>query len=266
MDVTGKIALVTGGGRGIGRGIVLELGRNGADVVIADIVLEDAQNVTTEVEELGRRSMSIRVDVTDQGSVESMVVEALTRFGRIDILVNNAGVIGAPGWETRERPNDEDWEFVLDVNLRGMVRVTDAVTPHMKERRSGKILNITSVAGRQGSLTSAAYSASKAGGINLTQVTALDLAPYNINVNAICPGLIWTPMWVRIAQRRSLHEDDQTGLSRREIFDRMVRERTPLGREQTPEDIGNAVCFLASDYARNITGQALNVSGGSHMN
>ena len=136
----------------------------------------------------------------------------------------------------------------------------------MRERRYGKIVNIASVAGRIGSTTSAPYSISKAGVISYTQAIGLEEAKHNINVNAICPGLLWTPLWRRIAVRHGAHRDEDKGLTDREVFDKYVKERTPLGREQTPEDIGNAVAFLASDAAQNITAQALNVSGGSHIN
>ena len=265
MDVTGKVALVTGGGRGIGRGIAIALGKNGADVAVADLNLGDAQNVAREVADMGRESIPVHVDVTDQQSVDGMVDEVIARFGRIDILVNNAGVIAAAGWEERERPNEEDWDATYEVNVKGTARVTDAVAPHMKERRYGKIVNISSVAGRQATMTSMPYSASKAAVISYSQSAALELAPFDINVNTICPGLLWTPMWERISYRWSLDEELSEGLSPREVFDRTVKRRTPLGREQTPEDIGNLATFLASDYAKNITGQAINVSGGSHM-
>ena len=266
MDVTGKIALVTGGGRGIGRGIAGVLARNGADIAVADVNLDDALGVAAEISDTGRQSMAQQVDVTVQGSVDSMVEAVLDRFGRIDILINNAGIIGAPGWEERETPSEEDWDSIYAVNVKGIARATQAVAPHMKERRYGKIVNIASIAGRLGSPTSAAYAASKASVINMTQTWAVELAGSNINVNAICPGLLWTPMWMRIATRFGTIPSDHTGRSPREVFDRHVEQRIPLKREQTPEDIGNAASFLASDYAQNITGQALNVSGGSHMN
>jgi NAD(P)-dependent dehydrogenase (short-subunit alcohol dehydrogenase family) len=266
MDITDKVALVTGGGRGIGRGISLVMARNGADVAVVDLNLQDAQGVAAEIAALGRSAIAVEADVADQASVDSMVNTVVERFGRIDILVNNAGVIAAPGWESRELPSDEDWDLIMSINVRGVARVTETVAPHMMKRRYGKIVNIASIAGRLGSRTSSPYSASKSAVISMTQTAAVDLAEFNINVNAICPGLLWTPMWRRIAARyEKIHEQDR-GLSEREVFDRYVAERIPLGREQTPEDIGNAATFLASDLASNITGQALNVSGGSHMN
>ena len=266
MDVTDKVAIVTGGGRGIGRGIALALARNGADVVIAEIIDENGRKTAGEVEGLGRKSLAIAADVTDQDSVEGLVREVLTHFGHIDILVNNAGIIGAPGWEQRERTNEEDWDMVYEVNVKGVARVTDAVAPHMRERGYGKIVNIASIAARQGNPRNPPYNVSKAGVVSLTQSYALELAPHNINVNAICPGLIWTAMWERIARRPSMTPESAQGLSIREVFEDSVKERIPSGREQTPDDIGNVATFLASDAARAVTGQAINVDGGSRMN
>lgn len=265
MDVTGKTAVVTGGGRGIGRGIALALARNGADVAVADIIAENARSVAAEAQALGRRATALRLDVTNRQSVADMAAAALAEFGRIDILVNNAGVIGAAGWEERDTPNEDDWEFIFEINVKGIARATDAVAPHMRERKSGKIINIASIAGRQGSARNPPYNVSKAGVISLTQSQALALAPHNINVNAICPGLLWTPMWERITAREAMTPNPQ-GKTQRELFDEHVQAQIPLGRAQTPDDIGNLAAFLASDYARNITGQAINVSGGLFMN
>ena len=265
MDVIGKTAVVTGGGRGIGRGISLALARNGADIVVADIIVGNAEGVADEVRALGRRSLALRLDVASRQSEEAMTAQALSEFGAIDILVNNAGVIGAQGWERRETPNEEDWNLIFEINIRGVARVTDAVAGHMKERRYGKIVNIASIAGRRGSNRNPPYNASKAGVINLTQSQAQMLAPYNINVNAICPGLLWTPMWERIAARGTMTPNPE-GKTRRELFVEYVEEGTPLRREQTPDDIGNLAAFLASEYARNITGQSINVDGGLNMN
>ena len=265
MDVTDQIAIVTGGGRGIGRAISHVLESNGAKVVIADINEGDAQAVCKEIDEHGGRSLAVAVDVTDKGSVEGMASQTLGEFGRIDILVNNAGTIGAPGWEGRDRPNDDDWNHIHNVNVKGIARVTDAVVEHMQSRKYGKIVNIASVAGRTGTRTNFAYGASKAAAINLTRCYAMDLAPFSINVNCVCPGLVWTKMWERIASRRiGLSIDDE--MTTRESFDKFVEMNTPLGREQTPEEIANAVAFLASDAASGITGQSLNVDGGYAMN
>ena len=265
MDVTGKVAVVTGGGRGIGRGITLVLAGNGADVAVADINGDGARDVANEVIALGRQSIGVNIDVTDQASVDEAVAEVIDHFGRVDILVNCAGIIASPGWEGRATHNEEDWDLTYEVNVKGIARVTDSVTPGMKDRRYGKIVNIASVSGRQGTLTNIPYGVSKAGVINLTQAQALDLAQYSINVNSICPGLVWTNMWGRIAEQWGQSRPEWEGKTGREIYDGTVSVRTPLGRDQTPEDMGYAVSFLASDYAKNITGQSINVSGGFFM-
>ena len=266
MDLTDRVAIVTGAGRGIGRGIATVMARCGATVAVADINIDDASSVAAELAAMGRDSVALKADVTDQAEVDALAESVIDRFGRIDAVVNNAGIIAAPGWENRENPDEQDWDMLYEVNVKGVARVTEAVLPHMRERRCGKIVNIASVAGRIGSTTSAPYSISKAGVISYTQAIAIEEAQHNINVNAVCPGLLWTPLWRRIAVRHGINRDEDKGMTAREVFDKYVKERTPLGREQTPEDIGNAVAFLASDAAKNITGQALNVSGGSHIN
>ena len=265
MDVTDKFSVVTGGGRGIGRGISLMLARNGAHVAVADVNVENAKKVAAQVADLGRRSLVVALDVTDQESTDRMVEEVIESFGRVDILVNNAGVIGAEGWEQREKPNEDDWDLIFEVNVKGIARVTDAIVPNMKDNRYGKIINIASIAARQGDRGNPPYAVSKSGVISLTQSQALDLAPHNINVNAICPGLLWTPMFERIINRSAVTPNPE-GKSDRELFLDRVAASIPLGREQTPDDIGNLASFLASDYACNITGQPINVSGGRFMN
>lgn len=265
MDVTSKIALVTGGGRGIGRGIALVLAKNGANIIVADINLDASHSVAGEIISLGRESIPTYLDVTSQQSIDDMMTEVLENFGKIDILVSNAGVIGAQGWENRDETSMEDWDLTYEVNVKGMVRTIETIVPHMKNRRYGKIINIASIAGRQGTVTSVPYAASKAAVINLTRSLAIKLAPFDINVNAICPGLLWTPMWRRIADHFTTTKEAYDGMSQKEAFEHDVKMRIPLGREQTPEDIGNVTAFLASDIARNITGQSINVSGGSHM-
>ncbi len=268
-DLSGKVALVTGAGRGIGRGISLALAEQGADIAVADLLTDNAERVSDEARGLGRRAVALSVDVTDRQSIADAVSEALRRLGRIDILVNNAGIIGARDLWGRDTPSDEDWSETFAVNVRGIVMATEAVEPHMIERGSGRIINIASIAGRQGSPEIPHYSTSKAAVISWTQSSALQLAKHRITVNAICPGLLWTPMWEAIAQRRSRigsQQADVKGMPGRDLFERIVASTMPMRREQTPEDIGKLAAFLASDDAKNITGQAINVDGGIRMN
>ena len=162
MKVQGKVAIVTGGAQGLGRGTSLVLAEQGADVVVADINLEGAKTVEKEVAATGRRSLAVHVDVADKTSVERMVEDTLASFGKIDILVNNAGLIGAAGWEHRQNETEEDWDQIYAVNVKGIAIVTGAVAPHMKERRYGKIINLSSGAGRQGGPGRQSYAVSKA--------------------------------------------------------------------------------------------------------
>ena len=266
MQLEDRVALVTGGARGLGEGIALVLAERGADVAVCDINLEGARQTADTITGMERRAKAYMVDVTNQDQLGKMTDEVLSDFERIDILVNAAGVIGAPGFEGTTTSREEDWDLTFDVNVKGTALTSDAVSPHMKDRRFGKIVNIASHGGRGGGTGGGAYGASKAAVIHLTQSYALDLAPFNINVNAICPGSIWTPMWERIAVRAQRNNPEQRHLTPREIFDAAIQERCPLGREQTPEDIGKAVAFFASDDALNITGQSLNVNGGIRMN
>lgn len=266
MQLEDRIALITGGARGLGRGIALVMAERGADVAVCDINLDGATQTAAEIGATGREARAYMVDVTSQAQLRDVVAAAIAEFGRIDILVNAAGVIGAPGFEDTTGSREEDWDLTFDVNVKGTALASDAVSPHMKERRFGKIVNIASHAGRGGGAGGGAYGASKAAVIHLTQSYAMELAPYDINVNVVCPGTIWTPMWERIAVRAKRNNPEQSHLTPREIFDAAIAERCPLGRAQTPEDIGKAVAFFASDDAYNITGQSLNVNGGTRMN
>ena len=267
MDLNDKVAIITGSGRGIGRAIAEEMARYGASVVVSDLDNDDVARVAAEIgaDHPGVTVDSIALDVTNDESVANMTGQVVDRFGRIDILVNNAGIIGAPGWEEREEPAEADWDQIYAVNVKGIARVSNSVAEAMKGRRYGKIVNIASVAGRQGSPRNTPYNASKSGVISITQAYALALAPFDINVNAICPGLLWTPMWERIATRTINLNDSLEGSTPREAFEQFVAQSIPLGREQTPQDIGRLAVFLASDLALNITGQSINVNGGSRM-
>ena len=262
IDLSDKVAIVTGGASGIGRGICLVLAEQGAHIVVADVNGKGAESVASEVSAMGRQALAIHTDVTDRASVKSMVDQVIGKFGQIDILVNNAGVMGAPDWDGERTPTDEDWDWALAINLRGVVNVSEAVTPYMKERRYGKIINVASTAARVGVANPGPqYSASKAAELSFTQSNALQLAPYNINVNCICPGNVWTSWLLPLAERRAALE----GMTARERFDRMVTSRNPMKRAQTPEDMGKLTAFLTSDDACNITGQAINIDGGGHL-
>jgi len=264
MRLKDKVAMVTGGGSGIGRGIALCMAREGADVVIPDVNLAGAKAVAAEVQGLGLRALALKVDVTNERSVDAMVAKALKAFGRIDILVNNAGIQAPPGMPfTRNTP--KDWDLVYDVNVKGTFIMTKAVAASMIKRKSGKVVNIASIAGQLPSPTSPPYSISKAGAIAITKITARDLAAHNINVNAICPGFLWTPFWHVLSKEVRRVDANYAKMTDRQVFDARLNAVTPLKREQTPEDIGWAAVFLCSEEARNITGQSLNVDGGVYM-
>jgi NAD(P)-dependent dehydrogenase (short-subunit alcohol dehydrogenase family) len=258
----GKVALVTGGGRGIGKGIVEVLSREGARVAVADINFGNAARAASAIEEQGRRAIALELDVTKAEQATQAVAQVIEVFGQLDILVNNAGVLGEHG--TRDITL-EDWQMVLDVNLKSIWIMSRAAIPHFRERGGGKIVNIASIAGRHGGQLHPHYSASKAGVINLTQSLAMELGPRNINVNAVCPGLVRTDMMTNlegmVADMRRQPRGDGEG-----FVPGFIAASCPLRREQTPEDIGHAVAFFASEEARNITGQALNVDGGIELN
>lgn len=264
-DLTGKIAIVTGGAQGIGAGICSVLDEQGAVVIVADKDVLGAKGTAKKLS--NPQSSHIHVDVTNDASVQNMTNAVISNHGSIDILVNNAGIIGSDGWWTREHGNDEDWQLAFEVNVRGVVRCSEAVTPHMLKSKYGKQVNIASIAARRGGGLPY-YCVTKAAVVNWTQSKAAALASSGININAICPGLIWTPMTERIVKHRS-NFNLSTSMGEfkdKDEFDQLVKGWVPMGREQTPLDIGKLAAFLASDDAKNITGQAFNVDGGIYMN
>ncbi len=264
MRLAEKVAMVTGGGAGIGRAIALAMAREGADILVPDIHLGNAEGVAKEVRDLGRRAAAMQVDITREAEVQRGIADGIRQFGRIDILVNNAGVIPGLG-HPFTRQTEADWDKVYSVNVKSVFFTCKAIAPHFMERKAGKIINIASVAGPLASPTMPSYSVSKMGVITFTRILAKELAAYNVNVNAVCPGLLWTDMWKGIAEVIRETNPEYASLTPRQMFERRVVEWVPLKREQTPEDIGHAVVFLASEEARNITGQALMVDGGIVM-
>jgi meso-butanediol dehydrogenase/(S,S)-butanediol dehydrogenase/diacetyl reductase len=264
MRLAGKIAVVTGGGSGIGRGIVLAMAREGADVAIPDIQVLNAEKVATEVKALGRRAVPMKTDVTSAADVKVMVDRTRDVLGQIDILVNNAGMAAPPGLPFTNN-TEEDWDRAFAVNTKSVFLTCKAVAPYFIERKAGRIINIASIAGTLSAPTMPPYSVAKMGVITFTRIVARELAPYGVTVNAICPGVLYTDFWQKLAAHLAATNPAFAGMTPRQVFDKRVSDLVPMKREQTPEDIGWAAVFLASDEARNITGQALHVDGGCVM-
>ena len=247
MSLEGKVALVTGGSRGIGEAIALRLAEQGADVAVcASRSLERAQEVATRIETTGRKSLALQADVADEEAVTGLFKQIEDELGPVGILINNAG-INRDGLMMRLKP--EDWDAVLNVNLRGAYLCTKVAARPMMKARSGRIVNISSVVGLRGNAGQANYAASKAGLIGLTKSTAREFASRAITVNAVCPGYIPTEM------TEGIPEDAKEALL----------AQIPLGRMGSPDEIAAAVGFLASDDAAYITGQAVVVDGGMVM-
>lgn len=258
-----KVAFVTGGGQGIGRGIAHKLAKAGAKVVVVQRNLTKAEEVAAEINHGLGEAMALHLDVTDTTSIDACVQEALSHFSCIDILVNNAGV-GQQSFALDTQP--EEFDLCYDVNLKSIWAVVNAFLPHFKTHHTGKIINIASIEGRQGTAMQPAYSASKAAVISLTQSLASLLGPEGINVNTVCPGPVWTPQQENYQRLASQRGEIATDKVNEESFFQDFVDQIPLRRVASSEDIGDAVVFLASLQAKNITGQALNVDGGVFMN
>jgi 3-oxoacyl-[acyl-carrier protein] reductase len=270
IDLSGRVALVTGGSRGLGRADALTVAQAGADVVVADILIESdesadaerygplaqaarsqglihTEETAQEIEAMGRRALALKCDVTDTAQVEAVVSRTVEELGSVDILVNNAGTLDHVGQLENQIP--ELWERDLRVNITGAFNCCRAVWPHMKERGWGRIVNMASVAGTLGGFGQASYATTKAGLLGLTKSLALEGARHGITVNAIVPGIIGT---------EAFHFGNP------QMNERMVK-RTALRRHGEPQEIANAVAFLSSDLAAYITGVGLNVSGGIEL-
>jgi len=247
MELEGKVAIVTGGTRGIGRAIALDLAANGADVALnyrksVDLAAELAETIR----HMGRRALVIQADVSSFDDAQSMVQQVLDEFGRLDILINNAGM----NWDgVVWKMTEEQWDRVIEVDLKGTFNYTRAATPLFREQGAGKIVNITSINGLRGKFGQTNYSAAKAGVIGFTKACARDLGRYGVNVNAVAPGLIETEM-VKEAPEKVRE---------------MALAEIVLGRLGLPEEVAYVVTFLCTEKARHITGQVIQVDGGQYM-
>ena len=259
MELKNTVAIVTGGARGIGRGIAYELAKEGVRIAVADLPVTSADRHETvaEIKRLGSDAIAVDLDVRDFAQCQAMVQRTIDAWGQVDVLVNNAGVI-------RIGPvvafSEEDWDLVIDVNLKGTFLCSKAVAGHMMQRKKGAIINLSSIAGKRGNPMVSAYTTSKFGVIGFTQSLAQEMAPSNVTVNAICPGEVDTHMWRDVLAPAI---GAATGVSAPEAFTQFIQQRVPLGRPQTAADMGQAVVFLCK--AENITGIALNVNGGTEM-
>jgi 3-oxoacyl-[acyl-carrier protein] reductase len=246
MNVSGRVAIVTGGGQGIGKSIAEKLGSYGADVAVVDVNLEKAQAVADSIKQMGRKAMALKVDVTSLKECEEMAEKVFKEMEAIHIVVNNAGI-------TRDglilRMTEEDWDAVMNVNLKGAFNCTKSALKYMTKARWGRIVNIASVVGVMGNAGQANYAASKAGLIGLTKTVAREFASRNITCNAVAPGFIETAM-----------TDALTDKVKEELM-----AKIPLGRLGGASDVANGVLFLASNAASYITGHVLNINGGMAM-
>ena len=299
MKLQGQVAMVAGGGQGIGAGIVQCLAEEGADIAVVDINGEQAGKVAEQVNKIGRKALPVTADLTKEEQVGKAVKDTVDFFGKVDILVNDVGGVSA---ETAVRMVEysaslkdvaelppymrfalDIWDRYYELNLKSHVMLSHAVTPYFIKQRSGKIVNISSIAGRMPDPGQMPYAAMKAADISMTWSLARALAPYNVTVNCVCPGFVYTPLWergatafltmAREAKRKgeklpafraaNLEDVDLESMTPREFWLKyIVLPNTPNGREQTPEDMGKAVVFFVSDDAKNITGQVLHVDGG----
>ena len=302
MKIENKVAIIAGGGQGIGEGCARCLAEEGADIAVVDVNGDNANKVADDIKKMGRKALAIVADLTREDEVNRSVKEAVDFFGKIDILVNNVGGVSLEMSKMQQEQmasfGDESlpsymqfspdvWDKYYQLNLKSHVMMSHAVTPVFQKQKSGRIINISSIAARMGGPDQMPYNAFKAGDISITWSLARALAQYNVTVNCICPGHVFTPLWERGAiamleatreaktkglplparlRRYQPEELDTEGLTPHEFWLKyMIAPMTPLGRDQTAEDMGKAVLFFASDDAKNVSGQTIHVDGGVVM-
>lgn len=251
MLLSNRVAIITGGARGIGRGIAVKFAEEGCSPVIADVLVSEVKQTMEEVSRRGKEGFFVQCDVADSRQVQDMVDQVLRKFGKVDILVNNAGV--SPHGHSIADVSEEEWDRLLTINLKGVFLCCKAVVPHMKEKNYGKIINISSTAAIAPPAPNIHYSSAKAGVLGLSLDLALELAPFNICVNAIIPGAILTPMWETLIP---------AGTNKEDFFAEMAKTVSPLQRFGTPEDVAGAALFLASALSGFVTGDRILVTGG----
>src|SRR5262245_20445424 len=257
MDLDKQVAIVTGGGRGIGRATALELARMGATIVVAELDAANGQRTADEVAKLGRPSLAIATDVTRRADLDALVRRTQERFGRIDVLVNNAGIYRAA---VTLDVTEEHWDAIMNINAKAVFFATQAVLPAMIAQKRGAIVSLASMAGKIGSRANLPYNASKAAVISMTKSLALAHAADGIRVNCVCPGFVETDMWTSVARAQGVLLNQSP-----EEFTRRRLHQIPLGRMERPEDVANVIGFLVSPRSDYMTGQALSVDGGLVM-
>jgi meso-butanediol dehydrogenase/(S,S)-butanediol dehydrogenase/diacetyl reductase len=260
MRLEGKTAIVTGGGGGIGGGIIRALAREGARICVVDMTEEIARQGVDDASGVGH--FPLGADLTQENESTRVVQTAIDRMGQVDILVNCHGRASREMGNPIDRLSLEEWNAVFSVNATAVFLMCRAVAAHMRERKYGKIINIASLAARRANENVPHYCASKAAAMNFTMSLAKEMAKYNVNVNAINPGLLWTNLWEK---GHGVIIGEDTERAPRDVFDAFVQSAVPLGREQTPDDVGHMAVYLASEESKNVTGQGLLLAGGAWM-
>lgn len=252
FDFADKIAVVTGGGKGLGRAISHCLAAQGADVHVLDLDINAAEETAATC-----GGIAARCDVSNNAQVE----DAFANIGQVDFLINNAGVVSSPGQPFTNNP-EEDWDRTFAINVKSIRHTAAAVSEQMRARGEGRIVNISSITGVIAAPFMPPYSVSKSAANGLTRVLARDFAPFGVTVNAICPGFVWSPLWEDLGEVMAEASGGAQGGNAREVFQGRIDSLVPMKRPQSPEEIADTVAFFCSDGARNITGQILSVDGG----
>ena len=252
MLLENRVAVISGGANGMGKAMALRFAREGCDIVVGDIKMDAAGEVVDAIKNCGRKAVAVRADISSSKEIKRLIEESVREFGKIDVLVNNAG---AAGGGDLEHSDEDEWDRVLALNLKGAFLMCKSAVPHMKKQRYGKIINVSSMGAVRPTVSVLAYHSAKAGIIGLTRNLAFELAPFNIYVNCIVPGPIDTPFWDPLSQGMSAEQ-------KQAFFAALAKKEVPLGRMGTPEDIAGPALFFASELSSYVTGQTLCVAGG----